>query len=284
MSVACTTANMQDNAAAFEAWALYARVAGYKHVVLSESDFTEELRGIKNLHYNRFLYRVACFDKGFDWFAVSDRLNKKIETFENTELKRDLFVNVPVSLPKEPNLKSREAVMEKRLAHEINREYLNSVLETNINMFYRQLPVGLFGERVITGKAIFPSDKAAIDIWGLEGDKFHLIELKVGKNRDLGVLSEVFFYACFINDMYCSRHLERKDPVDLQKYKFDGDYTRGYSQLSKANVSSVAVYILTERKHPRLDDTFAELQKCKLSGIEFASVKCRPLFEEAASS
>ena len=273
------TANMQDNNAAFEAWSLVAKAAGYKQVVLSEIDFISDLEKIKKLHYNRFLYRVSCFNRGFDWFSISDELNKRIEDFEKSQLTRELLINAPLSQPTEPNEKSHEAVMESLLVHDANCGYLNDILGTMIEKFYQQLPVGLFGERVITDNAIFPSDKAAIDIWGLEDSAFHLIELKVRQNQDLGVLSEVFFYACFINDMCCVRRLERKDPADLHKYKREGNYFRGYPQLVDARIDSVVAYILTEKKHPKLDGAFVELQKHKLEGIKFAKAICHLLFD-----
>ena len=73
------TANMQDNNAAFEAWALVAKAAGYSRIVLSDNEQANELVGISKLHYNRFLYRVSCFNKGFDWFSISDGLSAEIK-------------------------------------------------------------------------------------------------------------------------------------------------------------------------------------------------------------
>jgi len=276
-----STSNMQENNAAFEAWALYAMTMGYDRVVLAETEHTDELQDIKKLHYNRFLYRASCFLKGFDWFGVSDVMQNKIKIFEETELARKLYINAPISKPQEPNEKNHEAVMEKLLTQESNRRLLNSLLGTNITQFYRQLPVGLFADRVITGNAIFPGDKAAIDIWGLDGSTFHLIELKVKSNQGLGVLSEVFFYACFMNDMVCRRRLEKEKPADLQKkqYQKDGEFHRGYPQLVNANVNAVAAYILTESKHGKLDEAFNLLAKCKIEGITFKKVIQHPLFE-----
>jgi|GEM_PF-1053150 len=285
MNQDCASENMQDNNAAFEAWALVAKAAGYCEVVLSESESTEELQGIKKSHYSRFLYRVSCFVKGFEWFSVSDELEEKIDEFVNTELSRDdLFVNAPLSKPTVPDDKSHEAVMENLLVQDNNRDYLNNILGTSIETFYQQLPVGLFGGSVVKGNEIFPRGKAAIDIWGLDGSTFHLIELKVKNNQNLGVLSEVFFYACFVSDMYCNRHLETKDSDDLQKCKTGGEDHRGYTQLINAKVDSVVAYILTEKKHPRLDGAFSELKECKLNGIKFEDAICRPLFSEVSKT
>ena len=277
MDQACTTANMQENSAAFEAWALYGRTAGYKSVILSESIWTREISNAEKLHYHRFLYRVSCFIRGFEWFTVSDELRMKADEFENTELSRDdLYVNAPI-IEAASETESPEAKMERLLVSDEYREFLNKTFGIEVEKYYNQLPVGLFGGRVVSKAAIFPRSHAAIDIWGLSGRTFHLIELKVKKNQNLGVLSEVFFYACYIYDMYCQKHLERKDPADLRKYKRQGAFLRGYPELINANIDSVVAHILTEQKHPRLDAALAELRQYKHDDIRFANAVGHPL-------
>ena len=280
ISQSAATKNMQHNFAAFEAWSLVVKSAGYARVILAEKEHKYKMDKNEKRHYNRFLYRVLCFNKGFEWFDISAELQDKIKAFEKTELTKELFINAPLSEPKEPDEKSHEAVMEMRLTKDKNNSRLNLMLGTDIGKFYQQLPVGLFEGGVKTDNAIFPSDKAAIDIWGLSGSVFHLIELKVKSNTDLGVLSEVFFYACFINDMLCGRRLETKESAELLRYKKDGEFYRGYTQLTQAKIDSVVAYILTEKKHGKLDDAFAELQNCDIKGIEFAKAIRYPLFEE----
>jgi len=270
MSQTGITANMQENNSAFEAWALLARTAGYTRVELSGNECTKEMSKAEKRHYHRFLYRVLRFEKGFDWFSITDSLREKAEAFERIELSRDLFVNAPIVEAK-PQTDSPEANMERLLVCDENRDFLNNKLHIKIDKFYNQLPVGLFGESVKSETAIFPRSHAAIDIWGLDGNAFHLIELKVKSNQKLSVLSEVLFYACFINDMYCQRNLERKSPINLQKY---GEKLRGYPELIKTGITSVVAHILTEKKHSQLDKAFAELHLCKLNGIRFDNAEC----------
>lgn len=283
MDKSCTTGNMQKNNSAFEAWALYAKTENYSHVLLSECDSTVAMDESEKRHYNRFLYRVSRFEKAFDWFNVTDDLKMKVERFENEVVSRkDLFVNAPFSEGEEPDSKSLEAVVERALAKDENRERMNEILGSGIGQFSYQLPVGLFGEKKAaekvnpSEKAIFPSDKAAIDIWGLDGKTFHLVELKVGSNYGLGVLSELFFYAYFMYDMYCCKHLERADPDDFKQYKKGGEFLREYKQLKDAKINSVVAYILTEQKHPKLQAAFDILHKNKFQGIEFKKAICRP--------
>ena len=281
MNQAGTTGNMQNNNAAFEAWALVAKAAGYTSVKLSENECIKEMDMTKSqkLHYYRFLYRVSRFQTGFDdWFTTSSELQKKSTNFENKVLSRDdLFINVPEQDAKSDS-ESPEARMERRLVQDCKS--LNSKLNLDIREYYQQLPVGLFGKSVTNKRAIFPQRCAAIDIWGIDGRIFHLIELKVKKNQNLGILSEVFFYACFIHDMYCQRHLERKDSAYSQKYKKQGGFLRGYHDLIEANIRSVVTHILIEQEHPRLCQALAELNGCKLDGIRFdENVKLLSEFE-----
>jgi len=257
-----TTSNMQEDRAAFEAWALYAISAGYKKVILSEQDFSGKLSAAEILHYNRFLYRVLQFTKGFEWFSVSDNLNKKISTFENTFLlKKDLMVNIPSKRAKS-DTDNPEAKIERLLISKEKLTFMNNMLALNIEKYYNQLPVGLFSEKVARETQIFPGRKAAIDIWGIDGNLFHLIELKVKENKSLGVLSEIFFYANFINDMFCKRRLERVKTTRI----------RGFNKLIEANIKYVIVYILTEDIHPELNKLFTILQQCKTEKILFKNV------------
>ena len=269
MSQSCATANMQENRAAFEAWALYARTAGYKQIVLSENVWTRELNKLEKLHYNRFLFRVHFFDKGFEWFTVSPPLIDKVESFIKTKIERDdLCINRPFT-PAKPETKIPEAYIERQLVLDEYRELLNNTFGLEITEYYHQLPVGLFEGRVVSSTAIFPRSHAAIDIWGLDGKTFHMIELKVGKNQNLGVLSEVFFYACFMNEMFCNKHLEYKITEGKKKEKG----LRGFTKLIAAEINSVVVHILTEQKHPQLDSALDELGKCSLKGIRFGKAE-----------
>jgi hypothetical protein len=257
-----TTANMQNNEAAFEAWALVVKTAGYASVVLSENEHINEIDLDKQLHYNRFLYRVSRFEKAFDWFTISSELKKKCEDFEYKLSRDNLFVNAPTKVAKS-DTKNPEATMERLLVLDEHREFLNHKLNLDIPKYYNQLSVGLFNGEKTSKAAIFPQGCAAIDVWGISGSTLHLIELKVGKNQGLGVLSEIFFYACFIYDMYCKKHLERKAPANF----------RGYPDLIKANIEKVVAHILTEQLHPLLEPALAELKHSKLVGIRFEGAK-----------
>ena len=61
----------------------------------------------------------------------------------------------------------------------------------------RQLPVGLFNGAVNSASRWTPAGKSQVDLWGWspDGTTLHLVELKAGDNRPLGVLPEAFYYA-----------------------------------------------------------------------------------------
>ena len=268
MGLGCATANMQEDGSAFEAWALCARAAGYGQVELSVDKPPPGGMGDgpKKLHYNRFLYRALRFKEGFAWFALSPDLGERAKGFESKVLSGDdLFVNAPDCEASRVG-HTPEAKKEREL---IRPRPLDVLLGTTaLPSYHSQLPVGLFSKAVKDETAIFPGDRAAIDIWGISGDTFHLVELKVGRGPKLGVLSEVFFYACFVRDMFCRFHLERKVPADQVEKNW-----RGYGELVRANIKSVAAHILTETKHRQLDAAFAELKLCALDGIRFESAR-----------
>ena len=265
--------NMQEDNAAFEAWALLGKSKGYAKVELFEKDNEVQPTKVQTLHYNRFLYRALCFEEGFNWFSLSPQLKQKTLGLKEKISNSDLFVGTPTS-PSKTDSDMLEAKIERLLIRDNMRGFMNeSLLKADVDKYFNQLPASLFFDDAKAGHEIFSRGGARIDIWGLDGNTIHIIELKVKNNTSLGVLSEIFFYSCFIREMYCQRHLERKDPPNLRKYeKFKEE--RGYYKLINASVDSVSAHILTENKHPHLDAALRELQKCNLDKIRFENVVC----------
>ena len=67
-------------------------VFGYNEVILKLNiDDTIKCDG----HYNRFLYRVYCFNELFDWFVMSKELEERAKKFYNKYFKNnDLIYNL----------------------------------------------------------------------------------------------------------------------------------------------------------------------------------------------
>ena len=87
----------------------------------------------------------------------------------------------------------KEGILENRFVKGDLRDDLINL--TNAKSIDRQLPVGVFKDKVSRDSAIFSHGKSAIDIWGLSNDnELLLFELKAEKNNKVGILSEIFFY------------------------------------------------------------------------------------------
>lgn len=245
MNSSCVNANMQENRAAFEAWALVARAKGYDKVILEE----EKNIDVKSKeHYNRFLYRAYCFDKLFDWFILSDNLAKKVQEFYYKYFEnKKLIYNVPINKAKEPI--HPEAIAEEYFVN--NKEITNELLKTNVENFYSQLPVGTFYEKKSNSTRVFTGGKSAIDFWGIEGNILNIVELKVKRNKSLGVLSELFFYVCLMRDFHIKKLASPCTEEGI----------RGFNTIRNANLKMIKGYILTENIHPQLEIAFEELGK-----------------------
>jgi hypothetical protein len=195
-------ANLQENAAAFEAWSLALRV--WCKVKKIELRWQSPAKGTcddnKWCHYQRFLYRVERFRSLFpDWFYVSQNPREKAEALEAGPF----FLNTAKIRPQEvpPHgtaaLESmREADLEKYLcaSSKFKQHFLLEILG-------RQFPVGLFRESVLASNLIFTGKKSAIDLLGTGGQTLRLFELKAKRYIPAGILSEIIFYASVLRDV-----------------------------------------------------------------------------------
>lgn len=190
------SANMQEDRAAFEAWLLLAKASGYGHPFNCQLEWPVPAK--KTLHYNRFQFRVRNFEKLFDWFKpsiISPTLN-------DYDIKGKYIVNKPQGHA-ETSPSPLEAKIE--AAFEANGTgLLGSAVAGLSNPSFilgRQLPVGLFDGSVVGGKKVFNAGHSAIDLWGIDDSGLHLFELKTPQNKKMGAVSELLFYAFFMNNV-----------------------------------------------------------------------------------
>jgi len=196
LSARSVTANMQDNAAAFEIWclALHA-VCGVESVTL-EWDLPEEET---DPHYQRFLYRLRNFASLFDWLSIGhpDRLNASRLKPGST-----LVLNAPAARLGSDDLDVKgEAALERACLRDPAFFEFFGCKRDGSEIANRQLPVGLFDQAVAKANAVFPGAKGAIDLYALQGECLWLFELKAGDNIPPGTLSEIFFYTCLMRDL-----------------------------------------------------------------------------------
>lgn len=192
-------ANMQSDAAAFEAWALALLIhCGVKSVQISVDP------GAAGAHYERFLYRLKRFselypDRVIAKFPVSSSraLDSKLERFLNQPGPR----KEPAEAHSQERMKAASlparSESDLELALEISSAFRSRF---QLEKVMRQWPVGLFDGTVAKGHEVFTRGKSAIDLIGIRGDTLFLFELKKANNRHAGAVSELSFYASVMRD------------------------------------------------------------------------------------
>jgi hypothetical protein len=186
---AVSDANMQEDASAFEPFTLAIAVwLDVPRISLSWS--SAKATG----HLRRLQYRAARWAALFPWFSAP--------AVESTS---DLVLNLAQEV-REGAQSDAPAVLEEASENEVELHFardggraLKAVL--GLEHLGRQLPVGTFVRTVSKDSAHFPGRKASVDLWGVQGDLLHLIELKKARNTKAGALSELFFYSMLLRDV-----------------------------------------------------------------------------------
>jgi hypothetical protein len=192
-------ANLQTNAAAFEAWSLALRVwCEVENIELHWEQPAENTSQAALCHYQRFLYRAVRFCSLFpEWFHLASGLSEDAKALGVGPF----YLNTPGVRADEPKTHGegesrREADLEKYLW-----KYKTFHERFSLKTVYRQLPVGLFDGPVIKqAHRLFTGGKSAIDLVGVGDGALWLFELKAGKNIPAGILSELIFYTSVMRD------------------------------------------------------------------------------------
>lgn len=184
------SSNMQNNEAAFEAWAICLRThlpELIQNVVLR---FDEKVECLDNPHFNRCLYRLDKFRKAYPWVIIDEKIEQSIPNYGSM----NLLLNFPSS-PALPAQKCKsEAALERML------------VQTNpmkMDVIDHQMPIGVFREKVSKGieNIYMNSGHAALDLWGIKDDNLYLYELKKEDNERVGIISELMFYTNIFTDV-----------------------------------------------------------------------------------
>jgi len=130
--------------------------------------------------------------------------------------------------------------------------------KADVDEVYFQLPVGVFAQSVSRDTRVFTGGKSAIDLWGVNAKKgvIKIFELKAPKNRKVGIISELMFYAMLISDAMGDQPL-----IKLVQGENDNlEETRGSVEafnLWKSAESLEAIFLALEL-HPLIDDGVLE--------------------------
>lgn len=240
------TGNMQKDENAFEGWicAVYAAFDGKRRILLDVDKLFEYSQYEKNGHLCRFLYRIMKFREQYGWFSLSDYLQAQADDFKEYISNGVFLNNIPTGSANE-NEKPECKTEAKLAVKDALRQALENQFDVGDGTVYRQLPVGLFKDKVSASTLIFTGSKSAADLWNISGDEFRVYELKTC-NRMVGIVTETFFYSNYFLDL-----LTEKGMFTLNR-ESAGD--RGYSQLLNTNIKKVTGVFLADDYHPLVND------------------------------
>lgn len=267
--------NMQDNAAAFEAWCFI--IKAYTNI--KNLEIKLDIDGVvndryvgeipSNGHLGRFLYRILKFKEQYEWFLLSDVLEAMRKNFADFLRSNDKFVNNEPSKEAEDDEDAlgTEGYVEKRFCDDDSLGKLILGFSGENVVMNRQLPVGLFKGEKSDGTAVFTGKKSAIDFWLLCKNGLNIYELKAN-NKMVGILTEIFFYSNYMRDVYWHNSLETKQNVEiLNPQKTDRSYNKLCDGIK--NITKITGWILADEFHPLIiDATDAVISIMNDNGIE----------------
>lgn len=266
--------NMQDNAAAFEAWCFIIKAKTSiddLRIKLDVEGLSSDMydKDIPSTgHFGRFLYRILKFKEQYGtWFLLSDELKDMRKNFA-AFLSSGKFVNNEPSKEAEDDEDAlgKEGYVEKRFCDDDSLGKLILGFSGENVVMNRQLPVGLFKGEKSDGTAAFTGKKSAIDFWLLYNNELNIYELKA-KNKMVGILTEIFFYSNYMRDVYWHNSLETKQNVEiLNPQKTD----RSYNKLCKGieNITKITGCILADEFHPLITDDVISIMNHNVTGNE----------------
>lgn len=264
--------NMQEDQAAFEGWAVILRRYLKKNIKLKvdvELDLEEEKQNfVGNGHFNRFLYRALRFQEQYRWFSLSSNLEKIIFGFRDWMKKNSTQLTNNIPMPERSSAKSTEKtdqICESRIERIMagQESILHNVIEDDAherNEVFRQLPVGLFLNSVATKNEIFTGNKAAIDLWTWSGEKLYIFELKYteNKNKKIGIITEILFYANYMYDLHTKEKCFKRDE--------SSSVERGYNNLLVHTFNEICAVMVADEFHPLIDDKVLQTLNSNQSG------------------
>lgn len=233
-------ANMQDDEAAFDSWAIalkfYLKDAIKTIHIDWERDICKEEDGY--LHYNRFVYRLTKFVQTYSW-AFSAKPIPTIPTLLYCNIGKDEAADI------KDHVIGSEGWLECKYVMEHSCEY---------DVMNHQFPVGIFDGKVSRSTHYTTGGKSAIDIWAIKNECLTVFELKKSDNKPLGIISELMFYTNILDDIMTHRIMY--EPSKSTKYAVDHD-VRGFSKFHEAyangTIKRIEAVFLADNLHSLID-------------------------------
>lgn len=234
-------ANMQDDEASFDSWAIALKYHLREYIetitIDWERDFSNGEDGI--LHYNRFVYRLAKFVQTYSW-AYSAKPIPAIPTTLYCNIGREKAASIDKHSPESEGWLECKYVMD----HSMEYDVIN-----------HQFPVGIFHEKVSRTTHYTTGGKSAIDIWAIKNDCLSIFELKEPKNKPLGIISELMFYTNILDDILSHRIMyeESKNVEYAVKHDIRG-FKKFHEAYEKGTINKIESIFLANNLHPLLSN------------------------------
>lgn len=245
--------NMQTDNSAFEGWAVVLKAWLPKEV--KNVQLRWDIPSDRNNHYRRFCYRIDKMIEAFGWFSIDETNKDEIIEFkrECVNLQNNCGNKIPEKKIKRGG-KVGENAVEYDMVHKQNFRKLMCE-HYNIHDIYHQLPVGVKNK----DKTFFAGSKAAIDLWGMNGNELTIIELKY-ENKMVGIISELFFYVCLMRDIVM-RQIAKPDAILPYEKEL-------YSHIN--DMKTIHARMLADTYHPLVKDekVFSILNNNKFENVE----------------
>lgn len=257
-------ANMQDDEASFDSWAIALKYHLREYIetitIDWERDFSNGEDGI--LHYNRFVYRLAKFVQTYSW-AHSAKPIPVIPTTLYCNIGREKAASIDKHSPESEGWLECKYVMD----HSMEYDVIN-----------HQFPVGIFYEKVSRTTHYTTGGKSAIDIWAIKNDCLSIFELKEPKNKPLGIISELMFYTNILDDILSHRIMyeESKNVEYAVKHDIRG-FKKFHEAYEKGTINKIESIFLANNLHPLLSngliDFINDSPRWKYKNISFKHKK-----------
>ncbi len=234
--------NMQEDCSAFEGWCICIKAAlpEVNHVVLSWEQPANE---VANLHYNRFLMRVASFLAEYSWFSIDGKHTEEVRNVQNLLNGECLYVNYPKS-------EAKEVVDEKKKPEAYRERMEVKKLQDGGLMAGHQLPVGLFDGKVSKSTSFTPRGASQVDLWQVVDKALRVFELKCKDNKKVGIISELMFYA---NTMYYLKEGLIRYPSDVAVAKDYRNFKELYQLIAGKLIDKIDAVFMVQELHPLFD-------------------------------
>ena len=228
-------ANMQDDAAAFDSWAIALKYYLKEYISTIIIDWERDFS--KNLHYNRFVYRLAKFVQTYSWVQSA----KPIPCIPSL-----LYCNIGSKEASDisKHAENSEGWLECKYVTCHSDEY---------DAMNHQFPVGPFDGKVSRDTHYTTGDRSAIDIWAIKGDCLSVFELKIPENKPLGIISELMFYTNVLDDIMAHRILyETNDKTQKAIKNNIRGFKNFYEAYSNGNIKRIESIFLADNLHSLL--------------------------------